>query len=29
MWNTTADFAAPSCNPILKKYLKWGFHLNY
>lgn len=29
MWRVAADFAAPVCNPILKKYLKKGFHLNY
>lgn len=29
MWSVAADFAAPVCNPILKKYLKQRFHLNY
>jgi len=29
MRSIAADFAAPAYNPILKKYLKQGFHLNY
>lgn len=29
MRSAAADFAAPACNSILKKYPKQGFHLNY
>lgn len=29
MWSIADDFAAPPRKPILKKYLKQGFHPNY